>query len=123
MVVIRGLGIYAGIAASAFLLASVWSGSALSVLSPQMFPIYFYQQIAGKIDGRSCPSYPVCSSYARQAFFEYGWLFGSWLTMDRLIHEADDLRKGPRIVFDGEARLHDPLHRNSFWLNTAGQEE
>ena len=84
--------------------------------SPQLFAIHSYQQLIGDLDGRSCPAYPVCSLYARQALSEHGWLVGSWLMLDRLIHEAGDLKHGPRIVFEGERRLYDPLSRNDFWL-------
>ncbi|RME86296.1 MAG: membrane protein insertion efficiency factor YidD, partial [Zetaproteobacteria bacterium] len=75
-----------------------------------------YQHWIGRVDGRSCPSYPVCSAYAREAIRRYGLLWGSLLMLDRLIHEAGDLRRGPRIVVNGEVRLHDPLARNAFWL-------
>lgn len=84
--------------------------------SPEKFPLYFYQRIVGDLDGRSCPSYPVCSFYARQAVEKHGLLLGSWLILDRLIHEADDVRVGPRVIVDGRQRLHDPLTRNDFWL-------
>jgi len=119
----RGAMLYAGMALAALLLAMLWRGAGFSAASPQMFPIRFYQQMVGDLDGRTCPSYPVCSGYARQAFSEYGVLLGSWLALDRLIHEGDDLKTGPWIVFEGQTRLHDPLQRNSFWLHRAGQEE
>jgi len=115
--------LYLVLAAAALLLAMFWQGAGMSAASPQLFPVRFYQSVIGDMDGRSCPSYPVCSVYAGQAIAGYGWFIGSWLILDRLIHESDDLRSGPRIVFEGEARLHDPLHRNSFWLQSKGREE
>jgi len=111
-----GLRIYMVLAASALILALGWRSIGLPTSSPQLFGINFYQHVVGDMDGRSCPSYPVCSLYAKQAFSQHGWLIGSWLMLDRLIHEADDLQHGPWIVVKGETRLHDPLSRNSFWL-------
>lgn len=108
--------IYLMLALSAFILALGWRSFDLPASSPQLFGIHFYQHVVGNVDGRSCPSYPVCSLYASQAQEEHGWLVGSWFMLDRLIHEADDLQHGPWIVFEGETRLHDPLSRNDFWL-------
>ena len=102
------------------LIASVWQTMRLSSTAPQGFIIQFYQHVLGDVDGRSCPSYPVCSVYGREALDMHGWLLGSWLAMDRLIHEGDDLKNDSfgehMIVFEGERRLYDPLSRNDFWL-------
>lgn len=114
---------WAALVMLSLLLSLVWHKAGIPAGSPQTFPVNFYRHVVGDIDGRSCPSYPVCSSYARQAFAEYGWLVGSWLMLDRLIHEGGDLQSGPRIVFGDEVRLHDPLRRNSFWLHREGREE
>jgi len=81
-------------------------------------PLYAYQQLAGPLDGRSCPSFPVCS-YARQALQAHGLLVGSWLILDRLIHEADDVHNGPWLLAADGKRLYDPLARNDFWLDSA----
>lgn len=123
MVTAKAVQLYLSLAAASLLLASLWQGLRLPADVPQLFPLHFYQHVVGDLDGRSCPSYPVCSAYSRQAFAEQGWLVGSWLMLDRLIHESDDLKRGPWIVFGGETRLHDPLRRNSFWLNREGREE
>lgn len=86
------------------------------VVSAAGAPLYVYQHVVGPHDGRSCPSWPVCSLYARQAFAAHGLLIGSWLMLDRLIHEADDLRRGPWLLAGDGKRLYDPLARNDFWL-------
>jgi len=91
--------------------------------APGQFPFYFYQSFVGNLDGRSCPSYPVCSLYARRAVAKHGLLLGSWFILDRLIHEADDVRLGPGIVIDGEKKLYDPLERNDFWLRKGERNE
>ncbi|MDX8404775.1 MAG: membrane protein insertion efficiency factor YidD [Mariprofundus sp.] len=107
---------YTAMALLSLLLAFLWHSLALPVSKPDTFIAHFYQQVIGELDGKSCPSYPVCSSYAARAVQGYGLLTGSWLALDRLIHEADDLQRGPWIVFDGAERLYDPLSRNTRWL-------
>lgn len=82
-------------------------------------PLYMYQQVFAPFDGRTCPSFPVCSLYARQAFAAHGLLIGSWLMLDRLIHEADDVHLGQWLLAVDGKRLYDPLKRNDFWLNSA----
>jgi len=105
------------LAAASLSLAFAWQALALPSSTIQAFPMYFYQHIIGSLDGRSCPSYPVCSEYAREAMQHYDVLFASWLILDRLIHEGDDLQRGPWLIVDGQMRLNDPLDRNAFWLN------
>jgi len=94
----------------------VWGRFGLPAETPTAFPMHFYQHIIGPLDGKSCPSYPVCSLYVRQAAAKHGLLVGSWLALDRLIHEGDDLRHPRWVRVDGEIRSYDPLSRNDFWL-------
>ena len=115
--VVKAVKLYGLLALSAFAGGWGWSAYGLPATSPERFGMHFYQHVIGTLDGRSCPAYPVCSSYAQQALQKHGWLLGSWLALDRLIHEADDLqRQGPVVMIDGQMRLHDPLIRNDFWL-------
>jgi len=108
---------YLCLAAASLILAIAWHQSFdIPATKPQAFPSHFYQHAIGTLDGRSCPSYPVCSQYATQAMHQYGLLFGSWLALDRLIHEGDDLRLGPWLFLEGDVRLNDPVARNAFWL-------
>ena len=114
---VSAVRIYLALATFSLLLSLLWRGFALpSTTIPDGFPVAFYQHVIGEIDGRSCPSYPVCSLYAKQSLARYGALIGSWLMLDRLIHEADDLHRGPWLLIDGEKRLNDPLRRNAGWL-------
>jgi len=83
---------------------------------PQHVFMHFYRHGIGQMDGRSCPSYPVCSLYAAQAVNQYGLLVGSWLAMDRIIHEHDDIQHCNWFRINGEERLYDPVARNAFWL-------
>ncbi|MDX8412149.1 MAG: membrane protein insertion efficiency factor YidD [Mariprofundaceae bacterium] len=103
-------------AAGSFSVGLLWQAMALPGATPGGWPLHFYQHVLGHLDGRDCPSYPVCSVYARQAFDRHGLLLGGMLVIDRLIHEAEDIHRGPWIMVEGETRLYDPLARNDFWL-------
>jgi len=103
-------------AAGSIAAALLWQAMALPASTPGSWPLRFYQHALGHLDGRDCPSYPVCSVYASQAIAKHGPFLGGMLVIDRLIHEADDLHKGPWAVVEGKARLYDPLSRNDFWL-------
>ena len=113
--------IYGLLAAASLLLAVAFADArpdaAARGVPVAVAPLWAYQQLVGQVDGRSCPSYPVCSLYARQALSRHGLLLGSWLMLDRLIHEADDVRRGRRVATSDGWRLFDPLSRNDFWLN------
>jgi hypothetical protein len=110
------LRIYFSLAILSLLLGLFWKNFDLPPTTPQGFGIGFYQHVLGHLDGRACPAYPVCSAYAREAIQTHGALVGSWLMIDRLIHETSDLSVGPWINWKGEKRLYDPLKRNDFWL-------
>jgi hypothetical protein len=117
----RGL-LYTGLGGLSLGLALLWQNAfALPASRPQGLVVMFYQHVTGRLDGRPCPSYPVCSAYARQAIDKHGLLLGSWLALDRLIHENDDLALGPWRIFEGQKRLYDPLSRNDFWLDAPGE--
>jgi len=103
-------------ATASLALALLWRSWPLPASTPSAWPLRFYQHVLGHLDGRDCPSYPVCSTYAGQAVARHGLWLGGMLIIDRLIHEADDLQRGPWIVVDGRTRLYDPLVRNDFWL-------
>jgi len=108
--------LYVSLAISSLALGFFWKNFDLPTSSPQGFSIHFYQHVLGHLDGRSCPAYPVCSVYAREAIERHGALVGSWLMIDRLIHEINDLKVGPWIKWTDKTRLYDPLDRNDFWL-------
>lgn len=114
--------VYLAMAAGALAGALLWQRLELTASTPQLFPLRFYQQVIGQLDGRSCPSWPVCSHYAREAVARHGWLLGSWMALDRIIHESDDLHGGPTILVAGERRLYDPLDRNDFWIHRGANE-
>ncbi len=113
-----GLTVYMTLAASSLLMSLVWVRLGLPAEIPAAFPMRFYQHVMGRVDGKSCPSYPVCSLYARQAVARHGLLVGSWLALDRLIHEGGDLKHAIWVRVDGQVRSYDPLSRNDFWLGS-----
>ncbi len=109
--------LYGILALASFGLAMLWQSILPAMNSPESFFMHFYRNGIGQMDGRACPSYPVCSLYAAQAVQQHGLLVGSWLAMDRIIHEHDDIEHGHWLTIDGEERLFDPLSRNDFWLS------
>lgn len=113
---VRAIVLYTVLAAMSLPGAWLWQIAGLHPGVPAALPIQFYQQVVGRVDGRSCPANPVCSRYAREAIAAHGLLIGSWLTLDRLIHEGGDLRAGGWALVEGRPRLDDPLARNDFWL-------
>ncbi len=110
-------GLYAILALCSFGFAMLWQSKLPAITGPEHFLMSFYRNAIGQMDGRACPSYPVCSLYAAQAVQKHGLLLGSWLAMDRMIHEHDDIQDGNWLIIHGEKRLYDPLSRNDFWLN------
>lgn len=67
------------------------------------------------VDGDRCPSEPTCSSYSVEAFRKHGFFIGWMMTVDRLIHEADEGRWSPLVRRDGEFKIFDPVENNDFW--------
>jgi len=108
--------IYLILAVASFSVAMLWQSATPQMVNSEGVVMHLYRHVIADLDGRRCASYPVCSSYAAQAVVSHGFLYGSWLAMDRLIHEAGDMERGVWVVVDGEERLYDPLSRNDFWL-------
>jgi putative component of membrane protein insertase Oxa1/YidC/SpoIIIJ protein YidD len=66
----------------------------------------------------TCPSYPSCSEYSRQAIAKHGPIIGAMLTTDRLMRcGRDETKTAPRIYFKGRWLYYDPLENNDFWLS------
>jgi putative component of membrane protein insertase Oxa1/YidC/SpoIIIJ protein YidD len=67
----------------------------------------------------SCPMYPSCSEYSRQAIAKHGFAIGWAMSMDRLMRcGRDELKNVPRIRVDGEWRYYDPVDANDYWWNS-----
>lgn len=76
--------------------------------------ILLYSKLISPADGPRSPSYPTGTAYARDAVKKHGFLLGTILTADRLIHEAD-IYRGPRITRYGVSRYYDPVEYNTYW--------
>ena len=73
------------------------------------------------VDGDRCPSIPTCSSYSVRAFEKHGFVMGWLMTVDRLIHEADEGSHAPLVRSGGRLKIHDPVEANDFWWNEETQ--
>jgi len=75
----------------------------------------FFSTVISPVDGDRCPSHPTCAAYSKQAYQKHGAFVGTLMTVDRLIHEADEHKFSPRIEVYGVTRIYDPLSANEFW--------
>lgn len=48
----------------------------------------FYKATISKVKGKRCIFSPSCSVYAMEAYKEFGFFAGSWLTLKRLLRCA-----------------------------------
>jgi hypothetical protein len=67
------------------------------------------------VDGDRCNMYPTCSAYGREAVEKHGFIKGLILTVDRLIHESNEIDTAPRIIRGDRFRYLDPVSNNDFW--------
>ena len=67
------------------------------------------------VDGDRCPSEPTCSRYSVQAFKKHGLVMGWLMTVDRLIHEADEWNFSPVKNRGGKGKIIDPVQNNDYW--------
>jgi hypothetical protein len=58
---------------------------------------------------------PSCSAYSIQAIEKHGFFVGILMTVDRLLHESDEIALGPEIETAGGLKVHDPVENNDFW--------
>jgi len=77
--------------------------------------VNFFIRTISQVDGDRCPCFPTCSDYARRAIRKHGLLIGFVMTFDRLMHEADEIHRVPRIPIFGVPRYYDPVENNDFW--------
>ena len=77
--------------------------------------IRIFQKYISPVDGDRCPCYPTCSQYGVEAIRKHGALVGTVMTIDRLIHESDEIRRVPVIRIYGSYRYYDPVENNDFW--------
>ncbi len=75
----------------------------------------FFSRFISPIDGDRCAMYPTCSHYSRQAIAKHGFLVGYVLTVDRLLHENNEVDIAEEVQIGGSERYHDPVENNDFW--------
>jgi hypothetical protein len=86
--------------------------------SPISALVQFHRDYLSPIDGKECPMYPSCSEYSLLCLKKHGAFVGWMMSCDRLLHEANEMRRAPLIYVNGEARFHDPVENNDFWWHS-----
>jgi putative component of membrane protein insertase Oxa1/YidC/SpoIIIJ protein YidD len=77
--------------------------------------VSIFRDYISAVDGDRCPSTPSCSSYSVMAFRKHGFFVGWVMTVDRLIHEADEGYVSPLARQGGKYKIVDPVENNDFW--------
>ncbi|MGM0416535.1 MAG: membrane protein insertion efficiency factor YidD [Thermodesulfobacteriota bacterium] len=90
-----------------------------SDLNPLVQGVRFFQRFISPVDSPRCPMYPTCSTYALQALQRHGPVLGSFITVDRLLHESSPEEQNIPLQGFGRTRYYDPLDANDFWLDSA----
>ena len=75
----------------------------------------FFSKAISPVDGDRCPSYPTCAAYSKEAYQEHGAFVGTLMTVDRLLHEADEFDYSPTVRVYGVNRIYDPVSANEVW--------
>ena len=75
----------------------------------------FFGRYISSVDGSQCPSSPTCSSYSAKVFKKHGFFMGWVMTVDRLLHEADESSVSPVVYFRGRQLILDPVENYDFW--------
>ena len=87
--------------------------------NPLRVLVQFHRDFLSPIDGKECPMYPSCSAYSLQCMKKHGAFVGWMMSCDRLLHEADEMRRAPIVYVNGKARFQDPVENNDFWWYSA----
>lgn len=77
--------------------------------------LQIYVRHISAVDGDRCSMYPSCSTYAMQAVKKHGFFMGWLLTVDRLIHEGNEMDLAPELLIDHSFRYLDLVSNNDFW--------
>lgn len=77
--------------------------------------VKFFRDYISPVDGDRCPMYPTCSAYGIQSFEKHGLITGYLMTVDRLIHENNEMDYAPIVAVGGAYRYWDPVEANDFW--------
>lgn len=77
--------------------------------------VKFFRAYISAVDGDRCPMYPTCAAYSIQAFEKHGLIAGYLMTVDRLIHENNEMDYVPIVAVGSGYRYWDPVEANDFW--------
>ncbi len=90
-------------------------GPSKSKANPGTWLASIYGKTLSRVDGDRCPSLPSCYAYSGMAFRKHGFFIGWVMTVDRLIHEADEPSVSPVVYHDGKLKVLDPVENNDWW--------
>jgi len=92
------------------------SQKSTSIASPFFTSLLtFFSKAISPVDGDRCPSYPTCAAYSKEAYEKNGAFMGTLMTVDRLLHEADEAQFSPTVNVYGVNRIYDPVSANEIW--------
>jgi hypothetical protein len=77
--------------------------------------IHFFREYISSVDGDRCMMHPSCSSYGLIAIEKHGFIIGYIMTVDRLIHENNEMDIAEVIKTRGISLYHDSVENNDFW--------
>lgn len=77
--------------------------------------LVIFSRYISPVDGDRCFLYPTCAAYSKEAVGKHGFLLGIFLTVDRLIHEGNEMDTAPLIRIGNRLRYLDPVSNNDFW--------
>ena len=77
--------------------------------------IHFFREYVSSVDGDRCMMHPSCSSYSLIAIEKHGFIIGYIMTVDRLIHENNEMDIAEVIKIGEVTRYHDSVENNDFW--------
>ena len=77
--------------------------------------VVIFSRYISPVDGDRCFMYPTCAAYGKEAVEKHGFLLGIFLTVDRLIHEGNEMDTAPLIKIGNRLRRLDPVSNNDFW--------
>lgn len=75
----------------------------------------FFRNYISAVDGDRCQMNPSCSAYALESIKKHGFMKGYLMTVDRLLHESNEMEIAPLIRVGPQWRYHDPVENNDFW--------
>jgi uncharacterized protein len=95
--------------------AAVSRGRAPESTNPGLWLALLFRNYISAVDGDRCPSIPTCSAYSTEVFKRYGFIKGWIMTVDRLIHEANEGDYSPLVYREGKIRILDTPESNDIW--------